>query len=77
MLGGADVDCPFGADELRPRFKQVERRPNLRCGRGFPGRLVMAAGKCTGANAPPVRREAEEDWGRLARHGAEASPHSR
>ena len=25
MLGGADVDCPFGAVELRPRFEQVER----------------------------------------------------
>jgi choline dehydrogenase-like flavoprotein len=47
-LGGADVDCPFRAVELRPRFEQVERRPDLRCGRGFPGRLVMAAGKCTG-----------------------------
>ena len=24
MLGGADVDCPFGTVELRPRFEQVE-----------------------------------------------------
>jgi hypothetical protein len=25
MLGGADVDRPFRAVELRPRFEQVER----------------------------------------------------
>ena len=42
MLGGADVDCPFRAVELRPRFEQVERRPDLRCARGLPGRLVIA-----------------------------------
>jgi hypothetical protein len=40
MFGGADVDCPFGAVELGPCFKQVERRPDLRCARGLPGRLV-------------------------------------
>jgi hypothetical protein len=29
VLGSADVDCPFGAVELRPRFELVERRPDL------------------------------------------------
>jgi hypothetical protein len=82
---GYDTECSAvrmwtvrsGPSNWARASSRIERRPDLRCGRGFPGRLVMAAGKCTGANAPPVSREAEEDWDRSTRHGAEASPHSR
>jgi hypothetical protein len=40
VLGGADVDYPFWAVALGPCFEHVERRPDLRCARGLPGRLV-------------------------------------
>src|SRR5690349_849935 len=43
MLGGADVDCSFRTIELRPRFEELERRPDLCCARSLPSSLVIAA----------------------------------
>ena len=51
VLRGADVDYPFRAVELRPCFKQVERRPDLRCTRRLPGRLVIGSAAGTRESA--------------------------
>jgi hypothetical protein len=42
VLGGADMDHPLRALELRPRLEQIERRVERRSTQGLPARLVIA-----------------------------------
>jgi hypothetical protein len=43
VFGCTDVDGPLRPVEQRSCLQQVERRPDLRCARGCPGRPIVAA----------------------------------